>query len=313
MQETERKGRTDNIRNLLHTLQGVPALYRLSDDHLFLLISYLLNSDILGMELLTSHDLWKRASGYGGIAVSEAQDRLFVANYCNDQIAAYSIPDGQLLASWGGRGDPIGCFRFSRESGLGVLGNELFVADTWNLRVQVFAFNGRFLRSWKLMNNAIPRALATSEKEILITTEAERPYFGDGSMQVFSPLGNFVSRWSSRGNKAGQCISPVGIYVDTLANKIFVADPSNNRIQIFSHDTHAFLHEFPVYQPQGVVARNDKMYVSTKSSIVVLSTSTGKCIWSWKCPMEDEIRALALSDQYLFVRAVTGKGVYILT
>jgi DNA-binding beta-propeller fold protein YncE len=71
-----------------------------------------------------------------GLAVDEAEDRIYVVDYMRHSASVYS-EQGRFLFEFGGKGWSKGWFQFPSDVALDASGNVL-VADTFNNRVQVF-------------------------------------------------------------------------------------------------------------------------------------------------------------------------------
>jgi tripartite motif-containing protein 71 len=49
---------------------------------------------------------------------------------------------------------------------------------------------------------------------------------------VFDPQGRFLSKWGTQGTGDGEFLWPRGLAIDGDGN-VYVADPADNRIQVF--------------------------------------------------------------------------------
>ena len=105
----------------------------------------------------------------------------------------------------------------------------IYLADTWNQRVQAFRSDLLPLRQWEVdawqsesINNK-PYLAVDNQGRVLVTDpEAFR-------VLVFSPEGDYLGRFGEFGTESGQFNIPNGIVVDSAGN-IWIADSSNNRI-----------------------------------------------------------------------------------
>jgi DNA-binding beta-propeller fold protein YncE len=82
----------------------------------------------------------------------------------------------------------------------------------------------------------------------------------------FTSDGKFIKAWGSRGSGPGEFGVNHSLAIDS-AGRIFVADRSNNRVEIFSPDG-AFLAEWKQFgRPSGLfIDKNDMLYVSDSES-----------------------------------------------
>jgi DNA-binding beta-propeller fold protein YncE len=82
----------------------------------------------------------------------------------------------------------------------------------------------------------------------------------------FSKDGTFIKAWGKRGSGPGEFDTPHSIAIDSRG-RIFVADRSNSRIQIFDQDGR-FLDQWKQFgRPSGVyIDKDDKMYVADSQS-----------------------------------------------
>jgi sugar lactone lactonase YvrE len=82
----------------------------------------------------------------------------------------------------------------------------------------------------------------------------------------FSKEGKFITAWGKRGKGPGEFDTPHSIAIDSRG-RIFVADRSNGRMQIFDADGR-FIDQWKQFgRPSGVfIDRNDNMYVADSQS-----------------------------------------------
>jgi len=111
----------------------------------------------------------------------------------------------------------------------------VYVADTWNHRIQVFTPEGTFVRMWSdwLVQGVVdsfwgPRGIAVDSQGHVLVTDT-----GKQRVVVFDSQGNYLTQFGSRGIAEGQLDEPVGIAVDA-AGKVYIADTWNNRVQVFA-------------------------------------------------------------------------------
>lgn len=177
------------------------------------------------------------------IAVA-ADGSIYVADTENHRIQ-HLAPDGAVLNSWGSFGAstesstaPNGSFNEPWGIGLGPEGS-VYVADTWNNRIQKFTSTGEFITSWGYGISQTddpygfygPRDVAVNSEGHVFVTDT-----GNKRVIVFDSDGSFLTTFGEPGFDPGQFDEPVGVTVDE-AGLVYVADTWNQRIQVFNRDT----------------------------------------------------------------------------
>lgn len=190
--------------------------------------------------------------------VAVGQDgRIYTADEFNHRIVVFNA-DGSLAFSFGQfgqlyqEGDPFygkpngpetgGIFNRPNGVAIGPSGN-IYVADTWNYRVQVFTPEGEFVTSWGSPGQFGPNAPVDpldgfwGPRAIVVDVE-ERVYVADTGnkrIRVYTNNGVYLRDIGSSGNSVGQLEEPSGI---TLSpdGLLYVADTWNRRISVFSQD-----------------------------------------------------------------------------
>lgn len=203
-----------------------------------------------------------------GIAV-DAAGNLYVADSGNNRIVVFDTLGNSF--AWGSfcnltteahegcvdpDGDgplPLGAGQFNEPWGIAVdAAGRVYVADTWNHRVQVLDSQGRFLGQWGqgiLVDADVaaggraqtpfgyygPRGIAVDGQDRVYVTDT-----GNERVLVYQVVavdgrvrGDYLYQWGTMGPEAGQFLEPVGIALDT-AGRVYVADTLNGRIQVFA-------------------------------------------------------------------------------
>jgi DNA-binding beta-propeller fold protein YncE len=105
----------------------------------------------------------------------------------------------------------------------------MYVADTYNLRVQVLDSAGHYLRQWPISGaNTFdsPHIEVGPGGQVFITDpEAHVVIAYDGTGR---PLG----QWGGFGSAAGQFHKPISLAFDD-AGRVYVTDAYNHRVQVF--------------------------------------------------------------------------------
>jgi uncharacterized protein (TIGR03663 family) len=173
-----------------------------------------------------------------GIAVAP-DGSIYVADSENHRIQHIS-QDGTPIATWGSYASleegeaPGGTFYQPWGIALGQDGS-VYVADTWNHRIQKFSANGEFVKVWGYFDQSDspyafwgPRDIVIDINGNLLVTDT-----GNKRVSVFDSDGNFISRFGSHGFGPGQFDEPVGIAIDPSTGLVYIADTWNQRVQIF--------------------------------------------------------------------------------
>ncbi|XP_019626347.1 PREDICTED: E3 ubiquitin-protein ligase TRIM71-like [Branchiostoma belcheri] len=210
------------------------------------------------------------------------------------------------LCTFGKKGSQQG--QFNTPIDLAVRGDKLYVADTFNKRVQVFDPAGNFCYSFTTTTNPVSIAVNTDGTIVAMSAgdEVERftpsgellhsfplgeyctdPYGlavqrdgrvvvadkGKHSIFMFEADGTLVKQIGGQGQGEGQFNKPCFVCVDKEDN-IIVADKDNDRIQVFDNNLN-FHHKFGQWdrQPQDMFY---PMGVSADSSGNIVLTNIGE-------------------------------------
>ena len=113
----------------------------------------------------------------------------------------------------------------------------VFVADTWNNRIQKFTADGEFITKWGQFGTAEsryhfwgPRGIAVDNQGRVFVTDT-----GNKRVVIFDSDGNDLADFGGAGLGVGQFDEPVGIAVDDVG-RLFIADTWNRRVQIMLPD-----------------------------------------------------------------------------
>jgi DNA-binding beta-propeller fold protein YncE len=178
---------------------------------------------------------------YAPRAIAPASDgSLYVADSMNHRIQHLDA-NGNLIREWGTYGSidqgnaPGGTFNEPWGVAVGPDGS-VYVADTWNHRVQKFTPDGTFLTMWGApisdSTAAIsfygPRAIAINAQGEVFVSDT-----GNKRILVFTAEGVPITQFGAPGAGEGQLDEPVGLAIDDLG-RVYVADTWNRRVQIFA-------------------------------------------------------------------------------
>lgn len=166
---------------------------------------------------------------------------LYIADTENNRIQHLDT-EGNVLDVWGSFADisvgeaPGGTF--NQPWGIGVAPDgSVYVADTWNHRIQKFTSDGKFITMWGTLGQAEtkyafwgPRDVAAAQDGKIFVTDT-----GNKRVVVFDSTGAAITEFGEAGVLPGQFDEPVGIAIGS-EGQIFVADTWNQRIQVFEPD-----------------------------------------------------------------------------
>lgn len=132
---------------------------------------------------------------------------------------------------------PIGTFCEPWGVAVSQDGQWIFVADTWNHRIQKFSADGTPVKTWGTPNYDPvssgpyglwgPRGIAVDSQGHVLVVDT-----GNKRVVVYSADGKFISQFGGEGTEAGKFDEPVGLAFDAEGN-LYVADTWNQRIQVF--------------------------------------------------------------------------------
>lgn len=221
---------------------------------------------------------------------------LYVADTANHRIQHLN-PQGEVLRVWGSFADatagdaPGGTFNEPWNLTVGPDGF-VYVADTWNHRIQKFTSEGEFVTMWGFFGQAEtpyalwgPRDVAVDSQGRVFVTDT-----GNKRVVVYDSQGNAVTEFGGAGLALGEFDEPVGIAAGP-DDRIYVNDTWNQRIQVFREQDGAFVPEtsWDVVAWYGQSLEN-KPYIAVgeyvfitdpESSRVIQFTREGEFVQFW--------------------------------
>jgi predicted membrane-bound mannosyltransferase/DNA-binding beta-propeller fold protein YncE len=172
-----------------------------------------------------------------GMAVAP-DGNLLIADTSNHRVQRLS-PEGEVLSTWGqyanlSQGTAPGG-TFNEPWGIAVAPNgTVYVADTWNHRIQHFSPTGRFLSMFGVAGQAEtpdalwgPRGIAVDEEYQVFVADT-----GNKRVSIFDRNDQALGEFGGAGALPGMLDEPVGVAVGPEGT-IYVADTWNQRIQAF--------------------------------------------------------------------------------
>jgi YYY domain-containing protein len=172
----------------------------------------------------------------------DSRGRLWVADFGHSRIRIFDA-EGGFLGGWGGRG--AGTYGMKDPCAVSIRGDDVYVADTWNGRIQLFTIEGE----WKATAAELygPRGIAASARtgEVWVTdTGNHRLVVYDQALGTRRFIGKL-------GSGSGEFSNPVGIAIGP-SGTIYVADVGNKRLQVLDEKGN-FLRSVSVATWEGAI------------------------------------------------------------
>lgn len=208
-----------------------------------------------------------------GIAV-DSSGNFYVADTGNARLQKFA-PDGKFLAAIGKRGTATGELRAPRGMAVDAAG-DIYVTDEENNRLVKFAADKVFIKEW-----SGPAPGFNAPRDIAFAADKQLYILDDGGSRLvkFNPLDETFTVWKQGETEEDGFAGATGLTVG--ANRIYLADNKNNRIQIFDLDG-KFIGGFAVPQwdryiwhyPDAVIDEQAKLIYVTSgwtSEVLVFS------------------------------------------
>jgi DNA-binding beta-propeller fold protein YncE len=139
-----------------------------------------------------------------------------------------------LVKTWGSKGSSPG--QFNEPTGIAAKGNEVFVSDSRNHRIQVFNLDGAALHQFGADVLERPMNLAIANDKLYVAD-----FFAD-QIKVFSLGGQHLHSIGKSGSGKGELDTPGGVVVAANGD-LYVAEFGNHRVQKLRPDG-SFMHQW---------------------------------------------------------------------
>ncbi|MFC1799168.1 C13 family peptidase, partial [Thermodesulfobacteriota bacterium] len=165
----------------------------------------------------------------------DLDDYVYVIDIENNAIQKFTS-DGQFVKQWGGEGSDNGQFDLwhqdaSNQDGGGIAidpGGAVYVADTFNNRVQKFTLDGQFVTKWGGYGSDNgqfdrPVSIAVDSNGNVYVVDAY-----NSRIQKFTPNGVFITKWGSYGLNEGE----FSFYSETGLEALAITIDANNYVYV---------------------------------------------------------------------------------
>ena len=211
--------------------------------------------------------------------ITSDQDQLFVSDATGNIVSIYQIIAGggvTFVRSFGSSGSGAG--QFSGPEQVAVVGNDVFVADFGNHRIQRFNRNtGAYISQFGAFGSGAgqfnsPSGLAyNASNGMLYVSDV-----GNDRVQMFETTGVYRGQFGAPGSGNGQLNNPYAIAIDSFG-RVHVADSVNNRVSVFNASGTWQRHSaIGITGPLGIaIDRSDMMWVTSTSGDIYAYDAQG--------------------------------------
>ena len=201
-----------------------------------------------GLRTMWSMD--KQFSHPGGVAVSAADNRIYVVDSSNHRVQVFDGATRNYIATLGttgSRGYSNTQFSYPQGVAVSAIDNRIYVADSANHRVQVFdgdtlayiatlGTTGSLGTSNTQFTHPIGVAVSAADNRIYVADQGNRRVqVFDGASRNYDWIAT-LGTTGSKGSSNTQFYAPRGVAVSAADNRIYVVD-SNHCVQVFDGTT----------------------------------------------------------------------------
>ncbi len=170
---------------------------------------------------------------WGPREITVGQDgNVYVADYTDTRVVEFS-PNGTVLQTFPNDPAPDGLFNQPEDVAVNRGTGDVYVADTWNHRIQRFGAGGVFKNAWGYRGNgtgdamSYPRGIAIDQANGHVWLNNTR----SGDIKSYTAAGSYVSSFGSEGDGPNQFYYARGIWVGT-DGRLYIPDSGNLRLKV---------------------------------------------------------------------------------
>jgi DNA-binding beta-propeller fold protein YncE len=173
----------------------------------------------------------------GGIAIDRARSRLYVADAKQSRIAVFDTNTLKFLQFIGGPSTPAkkepGMFASPTNVAVDRQG-DIYIADTFNQRIQILGPDGKFVKSIGRQGDAPgefirPKGIAVDSEGHIYVADSEFNNF-----QIFNRDGQPLLAVGALGTDRGQFALVAGLFIDSN-DQIYTTEQYRGRVQVFQY------------------------------------------------------------------------------
>jgi DNA-binding beta-propeller fold protein YncE len=261
---------------------------------------------------------------------SDSGGNIYVADETNHRVQKLS-PDGQMLWKVGGvdgdgrprAGTAIGEFMMHRGIAVDHQDN-LYVADSWNHRVQKFDPEGNFRLLFGSYGNrpgqfggAGPNGIAIDADGNIYVSDTHTFLGGNNRVQKFDPSGHFLLSFGRHGTEPGEFAGkiplrgrfgheigfgttnpegPYGIAVGQQTGHVYVSDTDNSRIQVFDQQGSLLR-----ILGEGIIFRPRQLCLDSQENVYIAGFHGAPDLAGLREVADADIRSTGPTDRFLWV------------
>jgi 6-bladed beta-propeller len=158
-----------------------------------------------------------------GIAIDRAHGYIYVCDRDRNMVIKVS-QSGHVLQHFGRRGGGSGPGDFLRPTQVALAGDEIFVLDSGNRRIQQLNSEGKFLAETKIAEGA---GLAVDRRKRILISEPTIH-----RVAVYRDDGQLVTTFGGEGSPQDDSLDPSGLWLKS-DHCLYVADKANKRVELF--------------------------------------------------------------------------------